>query len=246
MVHKKYKDIEYEFGSKKYIFKYYPFCLKPGISVLTDKRWDVGTAIFWCKALQHGFTLEDVMGSELLEEDIDHVYRGPTDSNITYDDSESRNITKKLFKDKFNLDLIDHPGKYIKLPTGEYILETDGQFCVDLMWKNSTQNNIIYVEVERSDFYPNYDLNSPLTVHIVSDKFEKYFMDNVGNKTYYMCFISTTYKKACVIHGKDIKKCNKAYKCQDIKNEYGKKVGFKNVMEIDKTYCKIFDLYNYI
>lgn len=170
-------------------------------------------------------------------------HNGPVNKNFTYDDSFSRTLAKQLFQEIFNIELIEHPGLYIKERNKSgsvetFALQTDGKYCEDLMYIDAVnKEKHVYVEVERSNIEDIFDTESTEPVKILVSKYWKYFHDGNKNHTHYMCFINEELKKACVIKGSDIKFHRGKY-CTILVNENE----IKEFYEIDKKYCKIYDL----
>lgn len=172
-------------------------------------------------------------------------HRGPAEKNktqITYDDSESRDLAKELFLKEFGITLQSHPGLFTKIKNTDNSIEifaeyTNGKFCEDLIYfDNNNPKQCIIVEVERTKNVNMFDSVNNDPVLILASKYWKYFDEGNKEHTHYMCFINTDLKKACVIKGSDIKFNRGAYKAIEVDN------ALKEFYEIDKKFCKVYDL----
>jgi hypothetical protein len=169
-------------------------------------------------------------------------HRGPVNNNWTYDDSNSRDYAKDLFKKEFGLILESHPGLYIKKKqseTTETIIEfTNGKYCEDLIAfpDPADLNKIVCVEVERKEDPQLYDKTNTKPVRILASKYWKYFDDGNSAHKHFMCFINEKDYKACVIKGTDIKFNRGAYRAIEVDG------ALKECYEIDKNFCKVYDL----
>lgn len=224
------------------IFKYYSSAKYGGTSIVTNKKWLPGEAIYWNSSVKGGFTEKEALEFDLISDSFilkDNMHKGSTDKDITYDDSYSRDLTKKLFLKEFNIELHDHPDLYILEVLNDcniYMKYRDGQYCEDLIGYNKDLNKKILVEVERSKKSYLFDEtdNNPITILV--SKYWKYFYDGNPSNIHYMCFIHESLNKACIILGEDIKNCNKQYKAISIDGS------IKEVYEIPKSLGKIYNL----
>ena len=82
------------------IFKYYSSAKYAGTSIITNKKWLPGESIYWNSSIKSGFTEKEALEFDLISSSFilkNNLHKGSTDKNITYDDSYSRDLTKKLF-----------------------------------------------------------------------------------------------------------------------------------------------------
>ena len=215
-------------------FNYYSSAKYPGKSILTGKNINVGDSIYWCVGTG-GFLAEESKLINNIEVNIVQHHFGPADpKTTTYNDSNSREITCKLFKREFDIDLKNHTGLYIKDNNNEFIEFNNGQYCEDLIGFNN--DKIILVEVERSKIDKMFDPNNNDNINILASKYWKYFHDGNLQHEHYMCFINEKLNKACVIPGKNI--LNKIGNINIIMVD-GKP---KDFYEIPKCYAKIYDV----
>lgn len=212
------------------IFTYYPKCWYPGKSIISNKYWKAGTAIYWNTEVKNGFTEEEAVELNLVVKNTDY-HIGPVNSEYTFDDSVSRNFVKQFFKSEFNIDLFDHPGLFVLDNNGNYVKVTDGKYCEDLIGY-SADGKLIFVEVERSAYFNKL----PEVINILTSKYYKYFMDGEKNNIHYMCFIDIQHKKLCLIKGTDIKFSHGNF----VEIAIGNKL--KEVYQIDGKYGKLYDL----
>lgn len=224
-------------------FKYYKSAKYNGISILTNKSWNTGEAIFWCSTNNNhcGFTYNEAIEYNLINnENSNNFFKGPTNNNYTYDDSISRNITKQLFEKEFNIILHDHPGLYIPEVSEDfsiYLKFKDGKYCEDLVGYSKDLNKKIFVEVERSEKEHIFTNDNDKPITILVSKYWKYFDDGNSSNIHYMCFINENINKACIIAGTDIINCKKIYKALPMKNGL-----IKEIYEIPKSIGKIFNI----
>ena len=118
-------------------FNYYSSAKYPGKSILTGKNINVGDSIYWCVGTG-GFLAEESKLINNIEVNIVQHHFGPADpKTTTYNDSVSREMTCKLFKREFDIDLKNHTGLYIKDNNNEFIEFNNGQYCEDLIGFNN-------------------------------------------------------------------------------------------------------------
>lgn len=239
------KKIIYNFKE----FEFYKSAKYDGISILTHNKWHPGESIYWYKANNKvdscGFTYNEAIKFNLITNadnsiDEDNFHKGSTDSNITYDDSYSRNLTKKLFLKEFNIELHDHPNLYILETLNDcniYMKYKDGQYCEDLIGYNKDLNKKILVEVERSQKSNLFNSADTSPITILVSKYWKYFHDGNPSNIHYMCFIHEELNKACIVSGSDIMNCEKRYKALPMPTDK-----IKEIYEIPKSLGKIYDL----
>lgn len=213
-----------------------------GISYLTGKRFEKNTNIYWNTQYKRGFT-ENEYNQQIKQVSVctsaeASVYTSvPTvNTEWTYDDSVSRRRAMQVFKKEFGIELKEHQGEYTKIDD-EYILTTDGKYCVDLYALNEDKKSFIYVEVERTKNKNLFDLDNADPIHILVSKFHKYFRNDCKSKRYYMCFINEELEKAMIISGADIKTYRGKYK-----EIYGPNGKIHEVYEVNKKFAKIYDL----
>ena len=219
-------------------FIYYASAKYTGTSILTNKKWQPGEPIYWCK-LVGGFTYQEAKQFNLITnnniQNINNFHSGSTDSNITYDDSISRELAKQLFKKEFNIQLIDHTGLYQK-DNDIFHLQKNGKYCEDLKYWDKESGKTIYVEVERSKKQYLFDEQDHRPITILVSKYWKYFHDGNPLHMHYMCFINEELQKACLILGSDIMNTTKNYVPLNIENK------IKEVYEIPKKLGKIYSI----
>ena len=215
------------------VFNYYKTSKYSGKSIITGYSWLAGTPIYWNIELKCGFTEEEALTNN-LQINEDNFHHGSTNKNITYDDSKSRDLTKKLFKKQFNIDLVEPQSQALKI-NDKYFNITDGQFCIDLCAVDHKNEQITaLVEVERSTQPELFDVSNT-TAAILASKYWKYFH---SYNTYLtcICYINEEINKACIIMGMDIKNGIKTPDKILIKDKIKEVYRFKNIKK------RIYDL----
>lgn len=217
------------------IFNYYNSCKYSGKSILTENIWNIGTSIFWSTKIKKGFTYQEALDNNLnIIDNSDNFHYGSNNVEITYDDSNSRELTKKLFKKEFDIDLIEPTQLSLNINNKNFKL-TDGQYCIDLCAiDNKNENIIALVEVERYKNEELFDKNNQNASVLVS-KYWKYFHSYNPDITC-LCYINETINKACIILGKDIKNNKKIFKELTIDGK------IKHIYELPNIKKRIYDL----
>lgn len=224
-------------------FNYYSSAKFSGKSILTGNRFSEGESIFWCKGIG-GFpeTELTIINSSETNKNKSMYHKGPCDTNLTYDDSASRQRAKQVFKKEYGIDLFSHPGLYIpELKNNSNFIEyCNGQYCEDLIGIDKNDpDKLILVEVERSNKTNLFDDKNTENITILASKYWKYFDEGNKNHIHYMCFINEELGKACVIKGTDIKFNRGNYTQIQVNSN-----SIKEFYEIPKKFGKIYNLDN--